>query len=72
MNRVTLYFPDSYCLANFVVEQRIRGAQVGNRDLDLTGVLSDEEIKCALLRYDAFMRKSPNLQSDDDDFPDPA
>ena len=53
MKHIVLYFPDTSSLADFIITNKIRNAQVSTQDQSLSAVLSEELIELASTQYGA-------------------
>jgi hypothetical protein len=56
MFKVVLVFPDSVSLAEFVLQERLRGIETNCSEYLLSGQLTEEQIKKARKIFKAFVR----------------
>ncbi|HWI94343.1 MAG TPA: hypothetical protein VNT20_23885 [Flavisolibacter sp.] len=56
MKTVLLLFPDAHHIAEFLVNNRIVGAEVNSKEHSLTAEMEDEEIITAVRDYDAYYK----------------
>ena len=57
MKKVVFTFPDSTSMANFIIREKIRGAQVRSYDKILVAPMSDKQIVSAETLYGAFLKE---------------
>ena len=57
MKKVVLTFPDSISMANFIIREKIRGAQVSSFDKILVAPMSDKQIVSAETLYGAVLKE---------------
>jgi hypothetical protein len=53
MQEIVLIFPDATTLIDFILQQKISNADVHSRELSLTVILSESQIKIACTKYGA-------------------
>jgi hypothetical protein len=56
LNKVILIFHDTISIAEFILQNKISGAEVNTREKALSAVLSEEEIEIACTAYRAILR----------------
>jgi hypothetical protein len=56
MFKVVLVFPDSVSLAEFVLQERVKGIETNCSEYLLSGQLTEEQIKKARKIFKAFVR----------------
>ena len=56
MYRVVLVFGDTQDLANFLLNEEMRGVETNSFDLTLSGILTKSQIDTACKRYGAYIR----------------
>jgi len=57
MNRVTLYFPNTIFLAEFILLNRVSNVITNSLECSLTGTLSKDQIATAVKQYGARLTK---------------
>jgi hypothetical protein len=55
MKNVTLYFPDSVALFDFILNEKVKGVTTYSNICSLEGILSDQQIVVACTKYQAYV-----------------
>ena len=60
MRKVSLIFPNTSAIAEFVIRFRVARAEVESREQTLSALLSEDQINTARTEYQAILKKSPS------------
>jgi hypothetical protein len=56
MKKVVMIFPDNTSMANFIIREKIRGAEVNSFEKALVAVMNDQQIASAETLYGAILK----------------
>jgi hypothetical protein len=59
LEKITLIFPDSASIVDFILTHRISGIHINSTERSLTATLTSEQVKLAATRYKAHSQKKP-------------
>jgi hypothetical protein len=57
MGKVKMVFPDNTTMAEFVIREQVKNAEVDSREQELTALLPDNKIISAEMMYGAILKK---------------